>query len=90
MPPVKLLSPPIGGWRGLNPDVVAEVARLMAVRRHIAGDTATGRRLIAAWRGIDRDDPDPATYTRMVGELVPSEADFRAAFHSLLPVGEDD
>jgi hypothetical protein len=66
-----------------------EVAQMLAAARHIDTDTALGRRLIAAWRAIDRDDPDPGAYARLVGTIEPAEIDYRAAFRSLLP-GEDN
>jgi hypothetical protein len=86
MPQANIQRPPIGGWRGLNPDVVTQVAQLMAAARNINADTPTGRRLIAAWRSVD----DPTAYSRAVAELAPAEIDYEQAFRSLLSDREDD
>jgi hypothetical protein len=84
MPPVKSLSPPRGGWRGCNPTVVIQTAQHMQAARLIDKKTPMGRRLLAAWRGIDADHPDATAYTRMVAALEPTQIDYQAAFHSLL------
>jgi hypothetical protein len=83
MRPVTTLKPPSGGWRGHDPVVVVQVAQMLMAARLIDGDTATGRKLLRAWRAIDTDHPDATAYSRMVAELVPSEHDFQAAFRSL-------
>jgi hypothetical protein len=41
MPPVKSLSPPIGGWRGLNPTVVIQIAQLMQAGRLLSTSRAS-------------------------------------------------
>jgi hypothetical protein len=88
MPPVMHPRPPAGGWRGCNPVVVTQIAQLMQAARLISKETLMGRRLLAAWHGIDADHPDAAAYARLVAELEPTEIDWQAAFHSLLR--EDD
>jgi hypothetical protein len=91
VPPVKSLSPPVGGWCGCNPTLVIQIAQmLMAARRHIGTDSPLGRRLTAAWRGIDPDHPDATAYARLVAALQPAEIDYQATFNSLLSERADD
>jgi hypothetical protein len=84
MRPATTLKAPAGGWRGLNPQTVLQVAQTMAARRHIAADTPLGRRLTAAWRDIDPAHPDMTEYARLVGSIEATARDYEQAFSSLL------
>jgi hypothetical protein len=56
---------------------------MMMAARLIDGDTATGRKLLRAWRAIDTDHPDATAYSRMVAGLVPTAIDYEQAFSLL-------
>ena len=89
MPPVTTPRPPAGGWRGLDPRVVVQMAQLLKAARLIErADSRIGRELLAAWAAVDPEHPDTAAYVRMVAELEPGEIDYEEAFRSLLGDGE--
>jgi hypothetical protein len=84
MPQTTTFRPPAGGFRGLNPTVVLQVAQmLMAVRLIEDAYSRTGRELQDAWAAIDPDHPDIAAYLRNVARLEPGEDDYREAFRNL-------
>jgi hypothetical protein len=68
--------------------VVVQIAQLMQAARLIEAETPMGRRLLAAWSGIDSGHLDMAAYTKIVAGLEPAEVDYQAAFRSLLGDGE--